>query len=94
VSRAPSCHPIPQVHEECTRPEEDDGTAAGTGASSATQPSVRRFVIIVHVQSDFAFRKYADSCSTSDLMLYRGLLLEVSRSPPAAGVWCIFEPPE
>jgi hypothetical protein len=28
---------------------------------------------------DFAFKKYADICSCADLMLYRGLVLEVRR---------------
>jgi len=63
-----------QVYEE----------AAGSGGSrdhaGREQLLARKFVIIVHVQSDFAFKKYLDSCSNSDLMLYRGLLLEASPS--------------
>eukprot|EP00983_Pelagomonas_calceolata_P133023 1161925-Pelagomonas_calceolata.AAC.3 len=52
--------------------------AAGELADRRAQPHARRFAVIVHVQSDFAFKKYLDNCSNSDLMLYRGLLLEVS----------------
>lgn len=49
-----------------------DGGSAGDGSAAS-----REFLVVVHVHSDHAFKKYAEACSTSDLMLYRGLLLKV-----------------
>lgn len=34
--------------------------------------------VVVHVMSDFAFKKYLQHCSASDLMLLRGMLLKVT----------------
>ncbi|KAF5835395.1 hypothetical protein DUNSADRAFT_7480 [Dunaliella salina] len=70
-----------KVHEECMEPQ-----AAGDSAGKLAQLHERKFVVIVHVQSDFAFKKYLDNCSNSDLMLYRGLLLEVSTTPNVSSV--------
>jgi len=33
--------------------------------------------VVVHVMSDYAFKKYLLSCSRSDLLLLRGMLLKV-----------------
>jgi hypothetical protein len=33
--------------------------------------------VVVHVLSDYAFKKYLQHCSASDLLLLRGLLLKV-----------------
>mmetsp|Transcript_3274 Transcript_3274/g.8755 ORF Transcript_3274/g.8755 Transcript_3274/m.8755 type:complete len:162 (+) Transcript_3274:170-655(+) len=70
-----------KVHEEYMEPQ-----AAGELADRRAQPHARRFAVIVHVQSDFAFKKYLDNCSNSDLMLYRGLLLEVTTTSDVTSV--------
>jgi hypothetical protein len=48
-------------------------------AVDAAQPAgeTRELAVVVHVQSDYAFKKYLRHCSASDLMLLRGLLLKV-----------------
>lgn len=48
-----------------------DGSCQG-GASV-----VLELAVVVHVLNDYAFKKYLDHCSASDLMLLRGLLLKV-----------------
>ncbi len=47
-----------------------------TTASSADSDT-REFRVVVHVHSDYAFKKYLNTCSATDLTLYRGLLLAV-----------------
>jgi hypothetical protein len=37
----------------------------------------RHFAVVVHVLSDYAFKKYLQHCSQSELMLLRGMLLRV-----------------
>jgi hypothetical protein len=37
----------------------------------------RQFLVVVHVHSDHAFKKYLETCSATDMVLYRGLLLKV-----------------
>jgi hypothetical protein len=37
----------------------------------------RELAVVVHVLSDYAFKKYLQHCSASDLLLLRGLLLKV-----------------
>ncbi|GLI67104.1 hypothetical protein VaNZ11_011309 [Volvox africanus] len=46
-------------------------------SSSATDVARRRFSIVVHVHGDHAFKKYLQHFSSSDALLYRGLLLQV-----------------
>lgn len=51
-------------------------------AGSVTAPLLharRELAVIVHVMSDYAFKKYLQHCTGSDLMLLRGLLLKVLR---------------
>jgi hypothetical protein len=48
-------------------------------AGSGPQGQQRRFTVVVHVHGDHAFKKYLNNCSQSDLLLFRGLLLTVSR---------------
>jgi hypothetical protein len=43
----------------------------------AESASDQRFAVVVHVLSDYAFKKYLQHCSQSDLMLLRGMLLRV-----------------
>lgn len=40
----------------------------------------RLFLVVVHVLSDHAFKKYLDTCCATDMLLYRGLLIKVCRA--------------
>jgi len=44
------------------------------------------FAVIVQVAHDSSFKKYLNSCSLSDLMLFRGLLLKVCFTPLTFGI--------
>ncbi|GIL53591.1 hypothetical protein Vafri_9205 [Volvox africanus] len=46
-------------------------------SSPAPEVAPRRFSIVVHVHGDHAFKKYLQHFSSSDALLYRGLLLQV-----------------
>ncbi|KXZ53709.1 hypothetical protein GPECTOR_6g626 [Gonium pectorale] len=46
----------------------------------------RLFSVVVHVHGDHSFKKYLKECSSSDLLLYRGLLLQVEASPDLSSV--------
>ncbi|GIM05298.1 hypothetical protein Vretimale_9759, partial [Volvox reticuliferus] len=48
-----------------------------SGTSPASEVERRRFSIVVHVHGDHAFKKYLQNFSSSDMLLYRGLLLQV-----------------
>ncbi|KAF6265091.1 hypothetical protein COO60DRAFT_1114800 [Scenedesmus sp. NREL 46B-D3] len=54
--------------------------AAAGLAKCFEQPAgeaTRELAVVVHVLSDYAFKKYLQHCSASDLLLLRGLLLKV-----------------
>ncbi|EFJ47228.1 hypothetical protein VOLCADRAFT_105196 [Volvox carteri f. nagariensis] len=51
-----------------------DGVVKEAGGPASRQ---RRFSMVVHVHGDHAFKKYLQNFSSSDLPLYRGLLLQV-----------------
>lgn len=41
------------------------------------QKEPRQFLVVVHVASDYAFKKFRSHCTAADLDLFRGLLLKV-----------------
>ncbi|GLC34248.1 hypothetical protein PLESTF_000823000 [Pleodorina starrii] len=55
--------------------------AAGTEAADGATLPRRHFSVVVHVHGDHAFKKYLQNFSSSDLLLYRGLLLLVETAP-------------
>lgn len=73
------CHQVWEV----SMTDEHKPEAAATSTSSSGN---RHFVVVVHVLSDHAFKKYMQHCSNSDLMLFRGLLLKVSSVAPRLSI--------
>ncbi|WIA17822.1 hypothetical protein OEZ85_009328 [Tetradesmus obliquus] len=77
---------VSRIHrQEAPSPAAAAAAAAAVAAADAAdhdmeQPAneaTQELAVIVHVLSDYAFKKYLQHCSASDLMLLRGLLLKV-----------------
>jgi hypothetical protein len=67
---------VSSIHRQAPSP----AAADATGPTDPQQPAgqgTRELAVIVHVLGDYAFKKYVQHCSASDLMLLRGLLLKV-----------------
>ena len=62
-----------QAYEVFNKPGAGGAVTQDLGSSAAR----RVFLLVVHVHNDFAFKKYLATCSSSDLLLFRGLLLRV-----------------
>jgi hypothetical protein len=72
-----------------TGPDAAGGAAGGAsqhaGVSAAGAAARRAFLVVVHVLSDHAFRKFQKHACRSDLPLHRGLLLKVGGRRARAG---------
>lgn len=70
------------VADAATRTDVDMEGGASTAAAAPAADERRAYSVVVHVHGDHAFKKYLQNCTPSDLLLYRGLLLEVRGGGP------------
>ena len=65
-----------QVSEILPQDGSFQSAPSDAGATAAAAAS-RTFNVVVHIMGDYAFKKYLQHCTVSDLLLFRGLLLKV-----------------
>ncbi|KAG2437038.1 hypothetical protein HYH02_011301 [Chlamydomonas schloesseri] len=76
--------PISYKVLERVQPKEQGAEEGSGGAMGADRRRV--FGVVVHVHGDHAFKKYLQNCSSSDLLLYRGLLLQVETTADVSAI--------
>jgi hypothetical protein len=77
--------PTEQAQLKDQAAEQARETAPGPRGGAPERAQQRTFFVVVHVLSDSAFRKFYQHCSRSDLLLHRGLLLQVGGAAAPAG---------
>ncbi|KAG2429799.1 hypothetical protein HXX76_010583 [Chlamydomonas incerta] len=75
---------LPMSYKVLEREQKDAAAAAAAG--DAAGGGRRVFGVVVHVHGDHAFKKYLQNCSSSDLLLYRGLLLQVETTADVSAI--------